>query len=61
MSALLVPLRELIASLSIFSQVPQIEVAIGHDGTKPVTALLLRIMASLTADDEAKLLSLIHI
>lgn len=55
MSALLVPLRELIASLSIFSQVPQIEVAIGHDGTKPVTALLLRIMASLTADDEAKL------
>ena len=55
MSALLVPLRELIGSLSIFSQVPQIEVAIGNDGSKPVTALLLRIMAPLTQDDETRL------
>ncbi|MBS7328702.1 MAG: 23S rRNA (uracil(1939)-C(5))-methyltransferase RlmD [Oxalobacter sp.] len=55
MSALLVPLRELIGSLSIYSQVPQIEVAIGHDGNRPVTALLLRIMATLSQDDETRL------
>ena len=55
MSALLVPLRELIGSLSIYSQVPQIEVAIGHDGYRPVTALLLRIMAPLTQGDETRL------
>ncbi|MBR7069672.1 MAG: 23S rRNA (uracil(1939)-C(5))-methyltransferase RlmD [Oxalobacter sp.] len=55
MSALLMPLRELIGSLSIFNQVPQIEVAIGDDGIQPITALLLRIMAPLSQDDETRL------
>jgi 23S rRNA (uracil1939-C5)-methyltransferase len=44
---LLVPLRELIGALSIYSQVPQIEVAVGE----AVTALVLRIMAPLTVAD----------
>lgn len=50
-SAMLLPLRALIASLSIFDQMPQIEVAVGED----VTAMVLRIMAPLSADDELKL------
>jgi 23S rRNA (uracil1939-C5)-methyltransferase len=50
-SAMLVPLRKLVESLSIFDQMPQIELAVGED----VTALVLRIMAPLTADDEDKL------
>jgi 23S rRNA (uracil1939-C5)-methyltransferase len=50
-SDLLLPLRALIGSLSLYDQVPQIEVAIGEG----VTALVLRIMAPLTADDETKL------
>lgn len=54
-SDMLVPLRQLIESLSIMREVPQIEVAIGSDGDQPITALLLRIMAPLTADDESEL------
>ncbi len=50
-SAMLVPLRRLVESLSIFEQMPQIELAVGEG----VTALVLRNMAPLTADDEAKL------
>lgn len=50
-STMLLPLRALIASLSIFDQMPQIELAVGED----VTAMVLRIMAPLTADDETKL------
>ena len=50
-SAMLLPLRGLIASLSIFDQMSQIELAVGED----VTAMVLRIMAPLTADDETKL------
>lgn len=50
-SAMLVPLRHLVQSLSIFEQMPQIELAVGED----VTALVLRNMAPLTADDEEKL------
>jgi 23S rRNA (uracil1939-C5)-methyltransferase len=50
-SSMLVPLRRLMESLTIFEQVPQIELAVGED----VTALVLRIMAPLTADDEGKL------
>jgi 23S rRNA (uracil1939-C5)-methyltransferase len=45
---LLVPLRELVGALSIYAQMPQIEVAVGEE----VTALVLRIMAPLTAKDE---------
>lgn len=50
-AALLVPLRELIGALSIFDQMPQIEVAVGE----AVTALVLRIMAPLDANDETVL------
>jgi 23S rRNA (uracil1939-C5)-methyltransferase len=45
---LLVPLRELVGALSIYDQVPQIEVAVGEE----VTALVLRIMAPLSTADE---------
>jgi len=54
-SALLVPLRELIAGLSITEQVPQIELAIGEGTEGTVTALVLRIMAQLSKADEAAL------
>ncbi|PHV04747.1 23S rRNA (uracil(1939)-C(5))-methyltransferase RlmD [Janthinobacterium sp. BJB412] len=50
-SAMLLPLRALVTSLSLREQIPQIEVAVGED----VTALVLRNMAALTADDENKL------
>jgi len=50
-SDLLLPLRGLIGSLTLFNQIPQIEVAIGVG----VTALVLRIMAPLPAHDEVKL------
>jgi 23S rRNA (uracil1939-C5)-methyltransferase len=50
-SAMLVPLRELVASLSIFEQMPQIELAVGED----VTALVMRNMAPLTVEDQDKL------
>ena len=50
-SAMLLPLRALVASLSIFDQMPQIELAVGED----VTAMVLRIMAPLTGEDENKL------
>lgn len=54
-SALLLPLRDLLASLSIMDRVPQVEVAVGQGEKEKTTALLLRIMEPLTADDEAKL------
>lgn len=50
-SAMLVPLRKLVESLSIFEQMPQIELAVGES----VTALVLRNMAPLTVDDQDKL------
>lgn len=50
-SKMLLPLRELIGSLSLFEQIPQIELAVGEN----VTALVLRIMAPLTAPDEVLL------
>ncbi|MFZ6691512.1 23S rRNA (uracil(1939)-C(5))-methyltransferase RlmD [Undibacterium sp. SXout20W] len=50
-SAMLLPLRDLIASLSIIEALPQIELAIGEG----VTAMVLRIMAPLSSDDEVKL------
>ena len=51
LAAMLVPLRELIGALSIFDQMPQIEIAVGE----ATTALVLRIMAPLTPADEALL------
>jgi 23S rRNA (uracil1939-C5)-methyltransferase len=50
-SAMLMPLRTLIGSLSIVEQMPQIELAVGQG----LTAMVLRIMAPLTTGDEVKL------
>ena len=47
-SALLVPLRHLVESLSINEKLPQIELAIGEK----VTALVLRLLEPLNANDE---------
>ncbi len=54
-SGLLVPLRELIAALSIVEQVPQIELAVGEGNDGVVTVLVLRIMAALSRADEVLL------
>lgn len=48
-SAMLVPLRHMVAGLSIRDRMPQIELAVGTD----VTALVLRILEPLTEADEA--------
>jgi len=48
-SALIVPLRELIGELAVRDRVPQVEIAIGE----AVTVLVLRLLAPLTAADEA--------
>ena len=50
-SAMLVPLRDLIGGLSICDKMPQIELAMGAT----VTALVLRVLEPLTANDEAAL------
>ncbi len=50
-AAMLVPLRTLVGSLSIYDQMPQIEVAVGEE----TTALVLRIMAPLNVADEVVL------
>lgn len=54
-SDLLKPLRRMIESLSIVRQMPQIELAVGEGETDVVTALVLRIMAPITPDDEVVL------
>ena len=48
LGGMLMPLRELVGSLSIYNQMPQVEIAVGEE----TTALVLRIMAPLTAKDE---------
>ena len=48
---LIVPLRALIAAMSVIDHVPQIELAIGEEST----VLVLRIMAPLSRNDEALL------
>jgi len=50
-SAMLLPLRELVASLSLRDRLPQIELAIGGD----VDVMVLRILAPLTAGDEQRI------
>ncbi len=50
-SKMLLPLRSLIGSLSIIEALPQIELAVGEN----LIAMVLRIMAPLTPDDEVKL------
>lgn len=54
-SAMLVPLRHLVASLSIIDHLPQIELAIGQGEQEIITAMVMRIMAPLSGDDESKL------
>ncbi|MFJ7565943.1 23S rRNA (uracil(1939)-C(5))-methyltransferase RlmD [Herminiimonas sp. NPDC097707] len=54
-SAMLVPLRHLVGSLSIIDHLPQIELAIGQGEQDKITAMVLRIMAPLSAEDEVKL------
>lgn len=55
-SAMLVPLRHLVASMAAMEALPQIELAIGEgEGGKQVTVLVLRHMVPLVADDEIKL------
>jgi len=54
-SALLEPLRRLIESLTIVQNLPQIEFAMGEGNDQKITALVLRIMAPLTSEDESKL------
>lgn len=57
-SALIEPLQQLIVQLSIRDKLPQIELAVGEAvENKLVIVLILRIMASLTAEDEALLKS----
>ncbi|MBZ2208382.1 23S rRNA (uracil(1939)-C(5))-methyltransferase RlmD [Massilia soli] len=48
-SAMLVPLREMIAAMSIYNKVPQIELAIGEE----LTVMVMRNMDALSAQDEA--------
>ena len=50
-SALLLPLRELIGGLSIADRLPQVEIAVGE----ACTALVLRILQPLTGADERRL------
>ncbi|NLC23761.1 MAG: 23S rRNA (uracil(1939)-C(5))-methyltransferase RlmD [Oxalobacter sp.] len=54
-SDMLVPLRELIGSLSIYDKVPQIELAIGEAEGQSLTVMVLRIMAPLSVEDEVRL------
>ena len=56
-SAMLLPLRKLIAALSIADHVPQIELAVGEGECGPLTALVLRIMVPLGEGDGALLRS----
>jgi 23S rRNA (uracil1939-C5)-methyltransferase len=57
LSALLPTLRELVASLTIRDRLPQIEVAIGEVDERLVCALVLRILAPLSAEDKQHLLA----
>ena len=57
LSSLLPALRGLVASLTLRDRLPQIEVAIGETDTAPTYALVLRILAPLTPEDEAKLVA----
>ncbi len=54
-SALLVPLREVIGALSLRNRLPQIEVAVGERGGAPVHVLVLRILDALEPADEVLL------
>lgn len=57
LSRLLPELRALVGALSIRDRLPQIEVAVGERGELPVYVLVLRILAPLSDDDEARLIA----
>lgn len=54
-SALLVPLRELISGLSIVNDIPQLELAVGESRGQQVVAFVMRIMAPISAGDKLKI------
>ena len=54
-SAMLVPLRKLIAAMDARDRLPQIELAIGEAGENSVTALVLRHLEPLSQDDKTRL------
>lgn len=54
-SDMLLPMRALVASLSIRERLPQIELAVGEHEGGQVIVLVLRIMEPLSAEDEVKL------
>ncbi len=55
LSALLPSLRELVGALSLRDRLPQVEVAVGERAGTTVYALVLRILAPLSAEDETRL------
>jgi 23S rRNA (uracil1939-C5)-methyltransferase len=55
LSRLLPELRVLIGALSVRDRLPQIEVAVGERAGQPVYALVLRILAPLSGEDEERL------
>jgi len=54
-SRLLVPLRELVGSLSLRERLPQIEVAVGRSGGAERVVLVLRVLQPLTDDDKDRI------
>jgi 23S rRNA (uracil1939-C5)-methyltransferase len=54
-SALLVPLRRLVESLTIRERLPQIELAIGDRDGRPIDVLVLRILEPLQPEDVGRL------
>lgn len=54
-SALLLPLRELVGALSLRNRLPQIELAVSEQAGRPAIALVLRVLAAPTEADRARL------
>jgi 23S rRNA (uracil1939-C5)-methyltransferase len=54
-SALLVPLRELVASLTLRDRLPQIELAVTETALAQQTVLVFRVLADPTAEDRSRL------
>jgi 23S rRNA (uracil1939-C5)-methyltransferase len=56
-SAMLMPMRSMIAALSIRDQLPQIELALGDGPNGKVIVMVLRVMAAPTEEDKAVLMT----
>jgi 23S rRNA (uracil1939-C5)-methyltransferase len=56
-SAMLMPMRSMIAALSIRDQLPQIELALGDGPNGKVIVMVLRVMAAPTEEDKAVLMA----